>query len=96
VCIAVEQDMLGQATLILTSSVGTSIITAHNKMLQDKRMKQGLGNAGLPQISNDAYTARVTMMLNSMNLFLYFRLCCCPSTCSLQHRKPWSAQQMMS
>ena len=63
VCIAVAQDMLGQATSILTSSVGAGTITAHNKMLQDERMKQGLGNAGLPQMSNDAYTASVTIML---------------------------------
>lgn len=63
--------MLGQATSILTSSVGAGIVTAHNKMLQDERMKQGLSNAGLPQISNDAYTASVTMILNGVNSFLY-------------------------
>ena len=69
--ISVAQNILGQATLILTSSVGACIVTAHNKILQDELMKQGLSNAGLPQISNDAYTASVTMILNGVNSFLY-------------------------
>ena len=68
VCVCVvAQDMVGQATLILMSSVSAGIVTAHNKMLQDERTKQGLSNAGLPQISNGAYTASVTMILNCVN-----------------------------
>ena len=56
--------MLGLATPSLTSSVGAGIITAHSKMLRDKHMKQGARGAGLPHLSNDAYTASVTMLLN--------------------------------
>jgi hypothetical protein len=63
--------MLGQATSILTSTVGAGIVTSHRKTLQAERASQGLGEAGLAEISNDAYTASVTMILNGVNSFLY-------------------------
>ena len=68
------QDMLGQATSILTSSVGSGIVTAHKKLLQQDRVSQGLASgssAGAFEISDDAYTASVTMVLNGVNSFLY-------------------------
>jgi hypothetical protein len=65
--------MLGQATSILTSSVGSGIVTAHKRLLRDKRASQGLagGGASLLEINDDAYTASVTMILNGVNSFLY-------------------------
>jgi len=66
--------MMGQGTAILTSSVGAGIVTAHKRMMQGERMSQGMSEGGagaLQQISNDAYTASVTMILNGVNAFLY-------------------------
>ena len=65
---------MGQGTAILTSSVGAGIVTAHKRMMQGERMSQGMSEGGagaLQQISNDAYTASVTMILNGVNAFLY-------------------------
>ena len=70
--------MLGQATSILTSSVGSGIVTAQKRFLQNARDSQGGG--GLLEITDDAYTASVTMILNGINSFLYqLVLLCVPS-----------------
>jgi hypothetical protein len=66
--------MLGQATSILTSSVGSGIVTAHKRFMQQERSTQGLASgasAGAFQINDDAYTASVTMILNGVNSFFY-------------------------
>jgi hypothetical protein len=65
------QDMLGQATSIITSTVGAGIVTGHRKMLQAERASQGMREMGVGEINNDAFTASVTMILNGVNSFLY-------------------------
>jgi hypothetical protein len=63
--------MLGQATSILTSTVGAGIITGHRKTMQAERASQGMREMGMGEINNDAFTASVTMILNGVNSFLY-------------------------
>jgi hypothetical protein len=65
------QDMLGQGTSMLTSTVGSGIVFGHKKMMQAERMSQGLGQAGLSDMAGDSFTASVTMVLNGVNAFLY-------------------------
>lgn len=65
--------MLGQATSILTSTVGSGIVTAHKRTLQADIASHTVnsGAAGAQDISADAYIASVTMVLNGVNSFLY-------------------------
>ena len=48
-CCMWSQDMLGQATSILTSSVGAGIVAGHKQMLRRERASQamGTGSSGL-------------------------------------------------
>lgn len=64
--------MLGQGTSILTSTIGAGIIESHKKMmLSSERASQGLGTSGINQISDDAFTASVVMILSGVNSFMY-------------------------
>jgi hypothetical protein len=63
--------MLGQATSILTSTVGAGMVTAHKKSLQNERINSGAGESGITEISNDAYIASITIILSGVNSFLY-------------------------
>jgi hypothetical protein len=65
------KDAMGQATSILTSTVGAAIVFGHKKMMQRERMSQGLGQAGMSELTSDAFTASVTMVLNGINAMLY-------------------------
>jgi hypothetical protein len=65
--------MLGQATSVFTSSIGAGIIEGHKKgLLAEQRATQmGGGTQSMREISDDAFTASVTMILNGVNAFLY-------------------------
>lgn len=65
------KDMLGQATSILTSSVGAGIVAGHKQMLRMEAASQRMGVAGMQEISSDAFIASVTMIRNGINVFLY-------------------------
>jgi len=69
--ICTAKDMLGQGTSILTSTIGAGIIESHKRMMRSERDSQGLGAAGLSEISDDAFTASVVMILNGVNSFMY-------------------------
>jgi hypothetical protein len=64
--------MMGQATSILTSTVGAGIVSGHRaSLMATARSSQGLGSPGLREINDDAFTASVTMVLNGVNAFMY-------------------------
>lgn len=65
--------MLGQATSILTSSIGAGIVEGHKAaLLAEQRATQSQSQTqGAREVSDDAYTATVTMILNGVNAFLY-------------------------
>jgi hypothetical protein len=45
--------MLGQGTSILTSTIGAGIVESHKRIMRNERDSQGLGAAGLSEISTD-------------------------------------------
>ena len=63
---------MGQATSILTSTVGSGIVNLHKgAFMASERATQGMGRAGMQQISDDAFTASTVMILNGVNSFMY-------------------------
>ena len=52
--------------------MGAGIVSGHKAALMaSARSSQGLGAPGLREISDDAFTASVTMILNGVNAFMY-------------------------
>jgi hypothetical protein len=64
------KDMLGQATAILTSTIGAGMITAHKKV-QSYGSTDDLSSGAMREVSDDAFTASVTMVLNGVNSLMY-------------------------
>jgi hypothetical protein len=68
VCTA--KDMLGQGTAILTSSIGAALVTSEKKVRA--MMDEGdISGALKHDISDDAFTAGVTMAMSGINSFMY-------------------------
>ena len=65
-----SQDLMGQATSILTSTIGAGITTGHRAALMASARSTS-STPGLREISDDAFTASVTMILNGVNAFMF-------------------------
>lgn len=65
--------MLGQGTSILTSTIGAGIVSAHKaSLMMSERASMGAQQQGaMRAVSDDAFTASVTMILNGVNSFMY-------------------------
>jgi hypothetical protein len=69
--ICTAKDMLGQATGILTSSMGAAIMTSEKKVRAMAEEEDFIQGALKHDISDDAFTAWATMSLSGINSFLY-------------------------
>jgi hypothetical protein len=69
--ICTAKDMLGQATGILTSSVGAAVMTSEKRIRSLVEEKNFIQGALQHDISDSAFTAWATMSLSGINSFLY-------------------------
>ena len=69
-CVCHVKDLMGQATSILTSTIGAGITTGHRTALLASARSTS-STPGLREVSDDAFTASVTMILNGVNAFMF-------------------------